>query len=65
MSIVPGELGESMQRLLVLFLRWFLDEYRQERPVRYLRFGEEAGGEGAVVPVSEQRRQEEEGEAAT
>ena len=27
--------------------------------------GEEAGGEGAVDPVSEQRRQEEKGEAAT
>ena len=27
--------------------------------------GEEAGGEGAVVPVSEQRRQEKKGEAAT
>ena len=42
-----------------------MDGYRQERPVRYLCSGEEAGGEGAVVPVSEQRRQEEEGEAAT
>ena len=42
-----------------------MDGYRQERPVRYLCSGEEAGGEGAVVPVSEQRRQEEKGEAAT
>ena len=42
-----------------------MDGYRQKRPVRYLCSLEEAGGKEAVVPVSEQRRQEEKGEAAT